>query len=368
VDRVNQDHISSVEIDSLLGVIPGAGGEPDGRPLEELSRHLFGCDACAQLLERHRLAQKTLGEIRVNAPHPRGIGCPPEECWPSLAAGLPVEDGDAALAHAATCGHCSELMNSALLSLRNDPTPEEEAFLDRLSVDLGDLARRLQASAPRVLPRRDAFSRIWAMAASVLVAAAAGWWMYHRINAAPLTLLSDAYAARRTMDLRIAAAPFAPEVAIRGSARPPAALLDAQAALASHFERHSQDPQWLHARGLADLLSGKYGEAVDSLLQANRIQPESADIAIDLAVGLAQKGRNEGRAADLESAETTLNGVLARQPENPPACFDRALVREDRQEGKLALEDWEHYLQLDGSSGWAGEAREHAERIRTSGQ
>jgi tetratricopeptide (TPR) repeat protein len=292
--------------------------------------------------------------------------CPSEECWPHLAAGLPDEDGAAALAHAASCGYCSQLLNSALVCLRDDPTEEERAFLERLASEPRDISRRLhlESQPPPVPSRKPPAYWIWAVAACVVAAFVGGWWVHRRSPAAPLPLLANAYAEQRSMDLRIAAAAFAPKVLVRGPAGRSAALLEAEAVLDRDFAQHANDGPWLHARGLADLLAGRSATAVDNLLRASQIRPDSADILIDLAVALAQKGVSEGRPQDLESAEATVNRVLALRPENPAACFNRALIREDRQEWKLAEQDWQRYLKLDPHGGWAREAREHLERMQ----
>jgi tetratricopeptide (TPR) repeat protein len=116
---------------------------------------------------------------------------------------------------------------------------------------------------------------------------------------------------------------------------------------------------------LAELLSGRNTTAIDTLLRASQTAPDSVDIQIDLAVALAQKGLGEGGPRELESAENILNRALALQADNPAALFNRALVRENRQEWDLAERDWQRYLILDPGSGWAREAKQHLEQIRS---
>ena len=367
MDPTNLPHISSDEIDSLLPGLPGVRSEAGARPAEELRRHLEECATCADLLRQHRFAQDRLEKLRMKVPQDRTSECPSEECWPSLAAGLPVEDGAAALAHAAGCEYCSQLLNSALACFRDAPTQEEQAFLEQLTSGARDISRRLhlESHPPPAPSRKRPAYWIWAVAASVLAASVGGWWIHQRDPAAPLPLLANAYAEHRSMDLRIAAAAFAPKVPVRGPAGRPAALLEAEAVLNRDFAHHANDGPWLHARGLADLLAGRSAAAVDNLLRASKIRPDSTDIPIDLAVAFAQKGLSEGRPQDLETAEATLNRVLALRPENPAACFNRALIREDRQEWELAKQDWQRYLRLDPHGGWAREAQEHLERMQT---
>jgi Flp pilus assembly protein TadD len=178
-------------------------------------------------------------------------------------------------------------------------------------------------------------------------------------------LLADAYAEQRFMDLRVAGAAFAPKTVVRGVSGQPASLLEAKAAIDLHLSGHQNDAPWLHAAGLAELLSGRNTAAMNSLLRASQIAPDSADIRIDLAVALAQRGLGEGGPHDLESAETILSRALALQADNPAALFNRALVRENRQEWDSAERDWQRYLILDPGSGWAREAKQHLERIRS---
>src|SRR5438552_17832190 len=48
---------------------------------------------------------------------------------------------------------------------------------------------------------------------------------------------------------------------------------------------------------------------------------------------------------------------LRARPESPVALFNRAVVYERMFLYDDAVKDWEHYLQLDPSGGWAEEAR-----------
>jgi cytochrome c-type biogenesis protein CcmH/NrfG len=103
---------------------------------------------------------------------------------------------------------------------------------------------------------------------------------------------------------------------------------------------------------------------VSSLQRAAQSQPKSADILVDLASALAERGATQGRSADYESAETILNRVLFRDPGNLTALFNRALVRRIRGNFQRAAEEWLQYLRMEPSGAWAAEAKEQLDRIR----
>src|SRR5439155_22767763 len=72
----------------------------------------------------------------------------------------------------------------------------------------------------------------------------------------------------------------------------------------------------------------------------------------------------EDRPIDYGQAMDLLGKVLAKNPDDPVALFNRAMVAEYLFLYTQAVADWEHYLQIDPTSGWAQEARQHLRRVR----
>ncbi len=232
---------------------------------------------------------------------------------------------------------------------------------------------------PRLAVSRLAVPRL-AMAGAFLLAivAAGSWVVIHRINnynatrnqpAAAGQLLARAYAEKRTLELRIAGADYAPLRVSRGPAASftsrPEPLLKAEALIASQLESHPSDPSWLQAKAQADVLEGKYDAAVEALRRALELEPHSPALLTDLATAYFQRAQQEDRKDDLGAAYEYLSQALRLHPDDPVALFNRAIVAEHQFLYHQALDDWDRYLQVDPRSDWTGEAREAADRLRT---
>src|SRR5215471_9074826 len=168
-----------------------------------------------------------------------GESCPAAEEWASLAAGT-GEPGrrDELLEHASSCDSCGALLHA----LVEDFSPEREnAPLEMLASSRAawqlDMSRRMAgaASRGRVIPMSI---RPWmARAAAVVLAAGAGWMAWDRWSANdPERLIAQAYTQQRPFEFRIGSAANAPVRVERGRANRPAALIEAEAAIAGKLQ------------------------------------------------------------------------------------------------------------------------------------
>ena len=347
-------HLNSSEINLWVGLPADSAAEPcRGRP--EIQQHIDQCLACRDLVDRHAAAQRKLTALRVaDSERPEGT-CPDGEVWDRVAAGLLDErERETALTHAASCGPCSKYLAEAVECLTAPPTPEESEFLDRLPE-----RRTPVRSMPPALRVRPAYFWYGAVAAALLAAAGLFWWMAGNRQPETLRLLAHAYTEHRTMELRVWGAEFAHLAIERGTAIRSPSLLEAEAALAANQPARTS-PDWLHARGLACLLEGRFEDAVQLLRRASAAGADSS-IQTDLASALAERGLSNSSASDLAEAESILDGVAAGR-RDAAAAFNLALIREYRQERAAAQAAWNDYLKLDSKSGWAQEAREHLSR------
>src|SRR5258706_9620520 len=197
--------------------------------------------------------------------------------------------------------------------------------------------------------------------ARLVAIVAGGWWVsVHAINnynatrnqpAAADKLLARAYTEKRTLELRIAGADYAPLRVSRGPAASftsrPEPLLKAEALIASQLESHPSDPGWLQAKAQADVLEGKYDAAVEALRRALELEPHSPAILIDLATAYFQRAQQEDRKEDFGAAYEYLSQALKLHPDDPVALFNRAIVAERQFLYHQALDDWDHYLRVD---------------------
>ena len=114
----------------------------------------------------------------------------------------------------------------------------------------------------------------------------------------------------------------------------------------------------LHRYALAEIALQRMPQAIELLTEASKKDPANARILSDLAAAqianglFAEGAQNAAQALEQDSALV-------------PAAFNRALGLEALPNRPAAIEAWEKYLQLDGTSPWAAEAREHLARLHT---
>jgi len=185
----------------------------------------------------------------------------------------------------------------------------------------------------------------------------------------PDKLLAQAYSERRNLELRFVGAQYGPvhiERATGGDSRlnRPPALLEAEALIARGLQKEPDSSVWLQAKGRADLLEGNYEAAIQSFQKALDVEADSVSLQTDMASAYFQRAERADRASDYGKAIELLSKVLSKNPDDPIARFNRALINEKMFLYRQALEDWEHYLKLDSKGEWANEANQHVNNLR----
>src|SRR6267378_3576922 len=371
--------------------------------------HLAACPTCREqfddlaLLDR-QLARQMNGTRPAESPLRQG-DCPGPALWREIAGGLtPPDETLIYLEHASRCDHCGPLLRGAVAEvsdLNGEITEADRTLIAILESARTEWQQRLAQqiagtkhsgrdresmpwwqrwlAVPRLAVPRLAVPRVAMAGASLLAIVAVGSWVVvHRVNnynatrnqpAAAGQLLARAYSEKRTLELRIAGADYAPLRVSRGPAASftsrPEPLLKAEALIASQLESHPSDPSWLQAKAQADVLEGKYDAAVEALRRALELEPHSPALLTDLATAYFQRAQQEDRKEDFGAAYEYLSQALKLHPDDPVALFNRAIVAEHQFLYHQALDDWDRYLQVDPHSDWAGEAREAADRLRT---
>ena len=188
----------------------------------------------------------------------------------------------------------------------------------------------------------------------------------------------EAYREHRTMELRIRGAAHGPLVAPRGSHvvenNPSSSLIRAEASLVGlrPSERESTEVRTIWGRVF--LLQGGYEAAIGAFQQAMEKGPVSADLLDDLASAYFQRARHfensdarghtsggEGLNllfSDYGEAYELQSRALDKDPTDETALFNRAVTAEHLYLFRQATDDWAHYLNIDSSSEWSGEARQ----------
>lgn len=367
--------------------------QPDPPDPLAIHPHFSACDSCREQFQELLLFDRQLKTMKPDESEIPERDCPQTDIWRNIAGGLTSSDDTLeAVEHASRCEHCGPLLRKAvgeLATLNGEITEAERKHIATLE-SAGTpwqqhLARRITGT-PESGPTgksapwwRDWFPQrtvsLAAVGASVLAVVVAGSWFslhFYENRQQPATaqkLLASAYTQKRTLELRIAGAAYAPLRISRGPAASftnrPAALLKAESLIASQLQNHPSNASWLQAEAQADLLEGKYDAAVEALRRALELEPQSPAVLIDLATAYFQRAQQEDRKDDLGAAYENLSQALKARPDDPVALFNRALVAEHQFLFHQALDDWDHYLQVDSHSDWASEAREASDRVRS---
>jgi CHAT domain-containing protein len=358
------------------------------RDLVALNPHLASCESCREQFEELSSLDRQLKNMRPAKSEQRESECPDAAVWRDIAGSpTPAQQTLAYIEHASRCDHCGPLLREAvaeLIDLHGEVSEAERKQIATLESSRAEwqqrLAQRIAGTASGAPVRGAITGRSWwrtswvprlaMVGISLLAVVGAGSWVIvqRRSQPAAAELLARAYSQKRTMELRIGSAGYAPLRISRGPAasftsRSPA-LLKAEALIASQLESHSSDPAWLQSQAQADLLEGKYDAAVEALRHALELDPHSPAILTDLATAYFQRAQQEDRKEDFGAAYEYLSQALRLRPDDPVALFNRAIVSEHEFLYQQALEDWEHYLRLDPSSQWGEEARNRAEAVR----
>jgi CHAT domain-containing protein len=388
--RPGDRHLNEDELHRLSRILrPNDPAAAPASESEQISaKHVAECPDCRRQLDEIIAAKTKLGSLQVNSSESRGPGCPGDEEWMRLAAGISNEKmSQQMLEHAAACDHCGPLLRLTTEFLRSETTPEETSILDALESSGNEWQKRMakRLSAKSGIPRHNPLAIWWkrsslslrltlATVFILLIAFSTVWFLKSRSETTPVRLLAEAYSQQRMLELRILGASYAPLRQERGSARSslgkPSALLKAEFEIKERLTTRPEDPTLLGAKGRAEILEWQYDEAMKSLKHALDLNPGSPDLLCDLATAYVQRGDAENRPVDYGQAIEYLGQVLQKEPNNRIALFNRAVAEERLQLLEQATKDWEKYLQIDPGSEWANEARQRLgalhEKIKNS--
>jgi len=370
-------HLDSDELDALVASqAPGVSvaGRLSEDAVRDAQRHVESCQDCDRKVQMHRSAQSAISLRAMSGQTAKGPNCSDESDWVRVAAGLLGEtEAKERMNHAAQCGNCGPLLKAAARNLFDETTPDEEAALANLTSARPEwqsqMARTLRsAGEPRQAKEAIQFWKalfLWprpAFAAAALAVLVATVWVGVRTLRPPSAeqLLALAYTERRTMEVRIPGAKYAPIRVERTGAGSnfdkPQSLLKAEALISENLQSRPNDPVWLEAKARAEMLDGNYEEAIKTVQRALESRPDSSDLLTDLGSAYYLRAKSANRPIDYGNAIEQLGKALAKNPDNPIALFNRALACEEMLLYAQAIDDWEHYLRLDGQGDWSEEA------------
>jgi CHAT domain-containing protein len=402
LNETSGEHLSDEDFERLaLSVLthePFSGGKTEAGPAQQSDdaalakalRHIEICEVCREMARRNQAATRMLNQLQSQVPAAPRADCPSASEWPLVVTGqVESEKAREYLRHAEDCDHCGRSLREATVDFGDEFTPEEEEMISQLKTSdpawqkqfARELAAKSQVQGSTVSPGPAKVLQgrwlsvpkwqPWALAAAAVIIVAVMLFAFiNNYNSQrPDKLLAQAYSERRNLEVRFQGAEHGPVSITRskgGDSRlnRPAALLEAEALIARGLEKEPNSPVWLQAKGRADLLEGNYEAAIQSFQKGLDVEADSPSLQTDLASAYIQRAELADRASDYGKAIELLSKVLAKNPNDPIARFNRALVNEKMFLYRQALEDWEHYLQLDPQGGWANEANQHINNLR----
>ena len=392
MSRDPHHHLSPDELASLVEVESVPEDDVLRSDRTQAERHAESCELCGSRLRDQRSVQSRLRNMVASLPSKRKpdyppADCPSEEKWMRLAAGLvSSQDATLLLEHATHCDHCGPALKSAIQDLNPELSEDEEKTIRQLaSADSNwqhNIARKMSAISEGTKPERQLFQpqkpsvfanwMRWAIplgaAAAIAVGAGIIWDYSSPSLASTNKLIAQAFTEQRPFELRFPGAGYGPvrqERGVNGPSRSrmdePAELLEAETQIERALKKHPDDPGWLQAKARADLFEGNPESAIQELLQAEHAQPEDMSIKRDLAAAYYERAGVQpdakAQTADYQRALDELSQVLAKNPNDAVALFNRAEVHERLGQHAEAVADWRRYLQIEPTGEWAEGAR-----------
>lgn len=127
--------------------------------------------------------------------------------------------------------------------------------------------------------------------------------------------------------------------------------------------KNENSAEAMHAAGVGQLLLRDPASAAALLEKATGLERDNAHAWSDLAAAQLTRATQEKRPADLPLALASADTALRIDNRLPEARFNRALVLEKMGLRDAAATAWRAYLEIDATSLWAVEAREHLRRL-----
>ena len=315
------------------------------------------------------------------------LQCPHESEWTSLAVGLiQGKEAERLLAHAAECHPCSSILRDTLF-LVSEPADAPTTSDDVSKVPQSDIrglsTAMAQAACDREMRAIDTRSSWFGTVAgylttrrslvgAVVAAGLAVAFMFPRAGdllrfgpSPPFTTLAEAYSTRRTIELRIPGARYAPMRDRRSANRRnlPPELLESLATIQRRLQRDATDAEWLHAYGRAQVLTGDFDGALQTFQSASD-KANTPEFWIDFATAHFQRGELTRDASEYGAAVRLLDRALQARPGDSAALFNRAIVYSRLSRTDEAINDLKLCLTTETDSGWNEEARRLLDEIR----
>jgi hypothetical protein len=332
--------------------------------LEGHAAHVRACQVCRERIDAIAAQQRRLDSLRfADSPAP-GPGCPDPIIWWRIARGTAdTAEANVLLAHAARCGNCGPRLRNTIedLSAEVDPNDPKIASLPSstpagMREQANRLSRAARSRVPRPILRQPT---VWLAAAALIILGIAvpvffGGSRPRQSN----LLLAHAYESRRTLEFRFPAAAYSPLRQDKGASSVTSnSFLEASAIISRELARRPGDARWIQSDARAKLIEWRYDDAIAELTRLQSILPGDASVLADLATAYFERAQAADDPADYRISLDLLTKAISLTPANAELHFNRAIVLRHLSMPVEAVREWEAFLGMEGSGGWAKEAR-----------
>jgi len=342
------EHLTVAQIDAI------ARGKSN-----DFREHLEICADCRNAVEDERDWNAKLRLLGNGEVFERRPTCPGSERIAAAGRDLDAAGSEAILKHAARCDRCGAILREAVfgdvdvntqLDLLRTASPEWQTSMARRFVNAGKRRpERICAGWSRWLA---------AVACIATVAGTVLFWQYHRAHD-PAKLLAAAYTASRPFEYRMPDAGYSPVRQQRTSSRSafdrPESLVNAEMEIQRRLQANPRDSALLLLKGRAELIELQYESAVDDLKRASERDP-SAEVLVDLGTAIALR-ESGARKPDYGESIDDLLRALRIDGNNTDALFNLAITYEKVGMLDESIAAWNKFLEIETRQAWLAEAR-----------
>lgn len=316
---------------------------------------------------------------------------PDDELLQEIAAGITSPElAEKTMQHVARCSICGPALQRYIREFSVEESPDNARILAQLQSSKPEWQRRL---VKKLLgrPGRAPWMKIvpaFAVLAVAILAIVQGPSLMAKfeLNKAKNNV-ATAFATRRTTEMRLTSVPYSPykrfPLEMGGESgreldEMPPELTSASGTATEKLKSDKADPHWLQVQGRALLWASTSRSLENAEKDFEKARTEglnSPSLEIDLAASYFERDIRSDHP-NLQRTLNLLNEVLTKpalsNEDRASALYNLAISYEKTQAWDLAVPTWEKYLEVDSSSGWANEAREHLQgakaKIHGAGQ
>ena len=210
---------------------------------------------------------------------------------------------------------------------------------------------------------------VGAFAVVLMAVLISAFFIFRKSSTDELAELRSIYQNTRPTETRISEFGYAPLTTLRGT--PEAAEQKRLRRIENNLiEATETNPgaQSHHALGVFYLTQHRYPDAIKEFESALKFADKDAKIHNDLGVAhfeLSKTGPKEKKLEELAQSIEEFTRAIELNGNLLEALFNKALALYELGSPRQAKESWELYLQKDGTSQWADEARKNLARIES---